>query len=68
MDNGKRIWGTYTGGTAEDCLNDVTNGLDGDIFVSGFTQSSTGNGKLPIKNAIQSSRNGSAVVDAFGGH
>ena len=59
VSNGKRIWGTYLGGTAEDCLNDVQNGLDGDVFVAGFTQSTSGNGKLPIKKAIQTNRSGS---------
>ena len=58
--NGQRIWGSFVGGDAKDAIHAVETGLNGDVFISGYTQ--TGSNLMSqglIKNSIQSYLNGS---------
>ena len=53
--DGKRIWGTYYGGTGFEDIFDLTFDKNGDVLASGFTDSpdqiSTPNSYLPVKNS-----------------
>lgn len=61
--SGVRLWGTYYGGTGGDYGQTCSTDLAGNVYLAGYTSSSTGNG-IATTSALQNTYGG-GVFDAF---
>lgn len=61
-ESGNRVWGTYHGGNGDDRCTNITTAANGDIFLSGMTNSAT----FPLKFSDQKTNAGG--YDAFLGY
>ena len=65
IDPGVRSWGTYYGGSSSDMSHSCVTDLQGNVYLSGDTQSSLSSGAIATTGAHQTLFGGGAISDAF---